>query len=311
MKTIFHRMLQEILDAGDGFASDTMLIQYSRELIAKKSLLPCLYRYSKADYNNIRAFENRSIFLAKVGSLNDIFEGFSSESYYDIETELECISDAAYAKSFSTCDCNMLMWSFYADEYRGMCVKYDLTLLKDDDIFYHLFPVLYSDRRASGCELNKMIRTRCGCMVRGTEKIDNKEKPSGDILGLYLRKSSAWAHEEEWRILFSKEHLKTSKEEGEENAVLYKYYQQELPFDCATEIIAGPLMPVETQRHICEIVQRINEDRDEFHQITFRRASIHETEYRLDYNDRFLIKEADDIWGIEKSKSWLEGKPKE
>ncbi|MCH4238915.1 MAG: DUF2971 domain-containing protein [Oscillospiraceae bacterium] len=59
------------------------------------------------------------------GMKNDIFEiGCFCESYKSIP-----------------------MWSYYGKNYTGLCLEYDLTLLSNDNIKNHIYPVLYSRKR--------------------------------------------------------------------------------------------------------------------------------------------------------------------
>ena len=58
---------------------DLNLLDFSDKLKQDKNTIPSLYRYSPANYDNIRNFENQTIFLSNVGSMNDVFEGLSTK----------------------------------------------------------------------------------------------------------------------------------------------------------------------------------------------------------------------------------------
>lgn len=79
--------------------------------------------------------------------------------------------------SFSETWSSIPMWSYYADSHKGVCMKYDFTLLDMNDINYRnirdsLHKVWYSEQRFS------------------------------DVEGVFTPfvKSLQWAHEQEWRL---------------------------------------------------------------------------------------------------------------
>lgn len=82
---------------------------------------------------------------------------------------------------------NRLMWSHYADSYKGFCIEYDFSGLKDTLI---PFPILYSETRP---------------LVPGNLWIDRNQESLAQatidlILGL-LTKDKMWEYENEWRVL--------------------------------------------------------------------------------------------------------------
>ena len=86
-----------------------------------------LYRYSKADYYNIRNIETQRIHLSPNGILNDAYEGFANP--YSVEDgflDNPYLEDMAYMSCFSEDNDNLLMWAHYGDNHRGICVEYDI-----------------------------------------------------------------------------------------------------------------------------------------------------------------------------------------
>lgn len=81
---------------------------------------------------------------------------------------------------------NFLMWSHYANCYRGICIEYRLSEI--DNI---LFPVIYTD---------KLIRAR-----DFMTKEELRKNSSNGLLEAAIRavisKHSQWAYENEWRII--------------------------------------------------------------------------------------------------------------
>lgn len=82
--------------------------------------------------------------------------------------------------SFSTINDSLLMWAHYADEYRGICIEYDLYSF--DHIRPFLQPVFYSDRRpciTSFKELNSYFHVVAS-----------------------ITKALEWQYESEWRLTY-------------------------------------------------------------------------------------------------------------
>ena len=150
----FREKLRNIIEEKEeSYIFDCNLYDYiQEELIPNKSDIPTLFRYTPADYNNIRSLETKQLFLSEIGSMKDIFEGLSCEIDDRVIENLEKLHDIAYFKSFSDNNNHLLMWSSYADNYSGMCVEYDLTNMQDK-CYYHLFPVVYSEKRHAKANL--------------------------------------------------------------------------------------------------------------------------------------------------------------
>lgn len=82
------------------------------------------------------------------------------------------------------------MWSHYANSHQGFCIEYDFgSLLPDDPRRRMCFPVLYRRKTTDA--------TRYMANIGGGD--------FNNLFGEYLclLKSAAWAHEEEWRIVYA------------------------------------------------------------------------------------------------------------
>ena len=138
-------------------ARDIDLVGFSKNILTKqKSNLPKLFRYSPADYYNIRSLETETLFLSPIGNMNDIFEGLSCRIDDNVINQIEKMQDIAYLKSFSENKNHLLMWAHYANNYTGMCVEYDLSNLSEE-VLYHLYPIHYSKIRFPNKDLSKVI----------------------------------------------------------------------------------------------------------------------------------------------------------
>lgn len=69
---------------------------------------------------------------------------------------------------------NLLMWSHYANNLKGVCLKFDTT--KDNDLFSQIHPIKYTDYRPR------------------------------NLQNIVFTKSTAWSYEQEWRLI-----IKTNK----------------------------------------------------------------------------------------------------
>ena len=115
-----------------------------------------MYRYCNLEHYNKEknvyefSLDLENIFCASNGSQNDIFEGLPI-SNYDIHPVEECLkklSELAYSKCFTEDFKNNLMWAHYADGYRGVCIKYDINMMDDENILRSIFPVSYIKNRS-------------------------------------------------------------------------------------------------------------------------------------------------------------------
>jgi len=78
---------------------------------------------------------------------------------------------------------SMLMWSHYAQNHTGYCIKYDF---EESDIYYkHLYPITYTKDR----------------YVISKKDVQNGSKDL--IYKTICRKSDVWAYEKEWRIVIA------------------------------------------------------------------------------------------------------------
>lgn len=240
--------------------SDESLLNFSKNMLNRKNEIPPLYRYSSADYYNIRGLETQSIHLSSIGSMNDIFEGLSCEITDKILSALDKINDIAYIKSFSESKDNLLMWAHYANSYSGMCVEYDFSKIKDD-MLIHLFPVMYSEKRFPKQELERAIKE-----FRKLKRFnESQESPYDmffikDIMYLLLTKSNDWSYEKEWRFIamYYQVFNEAEEMENEECADFYRLDSLKIPVENSIKAVyLGARMKWDIQEHIIEICKRI------------------------------------------------------
>ena len=242
---------------------------------------PPLYRYSPADYNNIRMLETKSVFLAPIGEMNDAFEGICSEIKENEYLEGR-FNNIAYIKCFSERNDNLTMWGLYADCYSGMCIKYDVNKLKDTEyehLLYHLYPVVYSDKRI----VDEQLRLTMDEYRDYFRDLDDKQGFQQnydflfDILHMFLIKNSAWESEKEWRIVVTSPQLEMSDDDFDENEDSKKKMalikSRTILFDCIQEIYIGPRMEKHKRQHIKDIAKALG--------VPAIEMRLSDTEYKL------------------------------
>lgn len=113
------------------------------------------------------------------------------------------IRDSIYVGCLSEKNDSILMWSYYGDKHRGVCIEFEVPEDKS-----HLFKVEYKSERPK-IQSEKVIKEFCGRMLA---QIDNElisqDEVIINLLALpYITKSIEWKHEYEYRYIFSEKEL--------------------------------------------------------------------------------------------------------
>lgn len=264
---------------GDTFIFDNEFLDLTemlRDHIEKQSFK--LYRFSKADYDNIRNFETGTLYLSPNGAMNDIFEGIPNEDLSDLtDDEREYLKETVFLKSFSENKENQLMWAHYADFSQGMCVEYDLSLLDPNNpVLDWVFPVRYSDRRYLKAHIKYTAETlkqmKIARLVDDT--LDDSELIwLKDIMALFLTKGNDWSYESEWRILIPRLVM------YDDAIVPPLFPNRTIPFDCATAVYCGFNMSNRIMQHLTEIAKRKSDQLGR--QITVTHVELDTEKYKL------------------------------
>ncbi len=101
---------------------------------------------------------------------------------------------------------NQVMWTMYANHYKGCCIEYDFSSELDNPNYlgccYKLYPVLYKKKRdfnivgfLTAIIMNAFLE----------EKIQKKNYPSflKEFLSIILTKGKDWEFQREWRLIDS------------------------------------------------------------------------------------------------------------
>jgi hypothetical protein len=153
-----------------------------------------LYRYRslRAFDREMEAIEDGYLFCAAYRTLNDPMEGLfssskllrESEDYRTIRDSIRDNKSQIGMCSFSEVHDHELMWAHYVDQFRGICIAYNFSKLRDglaDDItFARMF-------------YNESVPT-----------IRLSDEEPGEIAKMVLSyKNHRWLYEREWRMFAS------------------------------------------------------------------------------------------------------------
>lgn len=112
-----------------------------------------------------------------------------------IENTKQKINKLFAITCFSEKSDSILMWSHYANKHTGFCVEYDLTKCGSLSAKLLLFPVIYTDERAT-IPMSLIDFSDPGKPVQGRSSMF-----LSDMVISLLTKCKIWDYEEEWRII--------------------------------------------------------------------------------------------------------------
>jgi hypothetical protein len=188
------RKLVNAIDVLDIF-SDQDLDTYSNyfsKTLEKETFFP-LYRYAPLYYKDEFSLPLDFLYLSCNGKLNDVFEGLpvNWNDIYSNDEYLQMVKNLCHMKCFTETFTNNLMWAHYADEFKGVCVEYDLKKLQDKELQAKFFPVYYSKERKIWIDKDLLVNYWAGYI---------DDDVITDTKGIFLQKADYWKYEREWRI---------------------------------------------------------------------------------------------------------------
>lgn len=105
------------------------------------------------------------------------------------------INDTFVITCFSEKSDSILMWSHYANKHTGFCVEYDFTKCTSLSAKMLLFPVIYTEERAT------IPMSFINFEDPTNPKTAELDKFAPDFVVSLLTKSKIWDYENEWRII--------------------------------------------------------------------------------------------------------------
>ena len=153
-----------------------------------------LYRYRslRTFDREMKAIEDGYLFCAAYRTLNDPMEGLfssskllrESEDYRTIRDSIRDNKSQIGMCSFSEVHDHELMWAHYADQFRGICIAYNFSKLRDG---------LAADVTFARMFYNETVPT-----------IRLSDEEPGEIAKMVLSyKNHRWLYEREWRMFAS------------------------------------------------------------------------------------------------------------
>jgi hypothetical protein len=164
-----------------------------------------LYRYRAVDgearlLRELKSIEENTLWCSSFTSLNDPMEGTYSGSmnlvphdrFKFVQSRIRDEKSALGICSFSEVHDNGPMWAYYADQFKGICIAYNLECLRSAlSEQFSFVRVTYEDKP---------------CMITQRRLSD------GEVaLRILSSKSNRWLHEREWRLISPYQHAVTLK----------------------------------------------------------------------------------------------------
>lgn len=126
---------------------------------------------------------------------------------WDVLADMMNMRDNMYIACLSAVYDSILMWSYYGQEHRGICVELEM-----DENSEYLSKVQYCTERPT-VQLEKMIRNMCGQMFAQMDMSNAGKEPT--LLSLvvqpYITKAKEWEHEREYRLIYLEEAFEKEK----------------------------------------------------------------------------------------------------
>jgi len=247
--------------------------EFTSDEIERIKLSKTFVHYLESMYRGTEEYYDvkHKILEKKSDELQKKIRNFISEITEDINKKIEdirkinirvaCFSDLMKDENLKK---SITMWSHYADNHKGFCVEYDLSILKQDFEFtlgehdYYnesvqskyleerllvttkagLFPVMYTSNRVN-IPYSKLMKI---------EYKDGRLKHNPDIDAIiyktYLVKSSDWSYENEWRLILDNK--------------ISVYFDNKVPFPYIKRIYLGCKIDQKIKNTILEIGKDLN-----------------------------------------------------
>lgn len=106
------------------------------------------------------------------------------KAYADFCSDSHCIC-------LSETNTSTLMWSHYSDNNRGICIEYDFEKIRENPLYFCLFPVCYTEAPISVYDF-----------LRRSQESYSIEL---GVLISVLNKATCWKYEKEWRLVLLNE----------------------------------------------------------------------------------------------------------
>jgi hypothetical protein len=148
---------------------------------------------SEQEVNRVDCFKDKEIdALLHIGGNYKSIDAIKTEIKNDLNFRSGKLPHRAMVSCFSEVNDSVLMWSHYASDHYGFCIKYSFCEAVISKYILNLYPVLYRNERFFFTE---------GYF----ESMKNKTNNPVYCNQLGLIKSPNWSYEREWRLVYQRD----------------------------------------------------------------------------------------------------------
>lgn len=234
-------------------------------------------------------FERDYLSFCNPRYFNDIYEGMirqkgSPKAKMEpkrLETIIQKACDSVAITCLTETWNNMLMYSHYADSFKGFCLEYSMQkMIEHLPESMYFFPVIYQNRPSSLAEMEKMenILSEMEKKIKSTSTINlSSISEADDLVSYFIHKNGNWKYEREWRFIIPKSKF------GEffPSQRIGKKYHQLVNFDCISAVYLGARASEETKNELIAIVEEKNKKRGNSDQIKVYETHISFGSYKM------------------------------
>lgn len=124
---------------------------------------------------------------------------------FSVLEDLLNMHDRMYVGCLSATYESILMWSYYGDDHKGVCIEIDI-----DENSEYLSEVQYQGERPA-MQTEKLLRNYCGQLFANAGKENANATLLPLILQPYITKAEGWKHEKEYRLIYLEEAFEKEK----------------------------------------------------------------------------------------------------
>ena len=171
------------------------------------------YMYKEINANLIKQLVNGGVYKNHMLNFNDPFDPYFKNQIKILTTQVQEIKMTCFTEEPN----NLLLWSHYAKEHKGVCLGYRIKDKKEENIFFKKinYEGIRTKKRKNNNENRELVteneitlsnditnKIHAKNKIKQNEErheIVDKEMPVED---LFFRKNKAWSYENEWRFLY-------------------------------------------------------------------------------------------------------------
>lgn len=164
----------------------------------KRLTIDCIYNKDKTIDNELFFRYNNAI-ECLVNLNNNFVAYFNSVISSDFEEAVIKPNEHIGVFSLSETRDNKVMWSLYGNQYKGICIEYEIPRISD--VIKNLFPVIYTKKTVSRYE-EKLLET-IAAINQKYGMFKHLDVNECSIYECFCTKDSDWEYQKEWRLIGS------------------------------------------------------------------------------------------------------------